>query len=291
MGTRLFLRVLIFILIPIQLFAHQIEKIKYNLYDLSKPLKQWDFSGDYLWLRSDDRQDVGYEFDPDFEPGLRLMGTYHYSEKTALFLQWLNFIYKTNGTAIADYDFGFGEGPTDIQFDFHNRMNIVNLGLETEFEFTKISVGFFGGVQYFEFIEDLSYSLVSNVTQGTGFERTDSSTSAVGPFIGLEFQYEFLPHFSLTVEATYSTVFVYKGGKTSILDTVDNQTAPAIVVSTRQDEQFEDVIGGQDADIGVSYEADFHDGKLSVKAGWIGIAYAKYDTRWEGVYLGAKWKV
>lgn len=291
MGKKPFLSILFFILIPIQLFANQFEKDKYGFYDVLKPLEHWEFSGDYLWLRSDDRQDVGYEVDFGFEPGIRLEGTYHYSEKKALFLEWLNFIYKTNGTAFADYDFGLGEGPTDIQFDAHNRMNIINLGLGTEFEFKKIVLGFFAGAQYFESREVISYNMESNLTQSTGFQLKDESVNAVGPFIGLHFQYDFFPHFSLIVEATYSSIFVYKGGQTNILDLVDNQTVPAIVVSTRQDEQFEDVMGGQDADIGVSYSGDFHDGILSIKAGWIGIAYGKYDTRWEGVYLGAKWKV
>lgn len=288
MYKKVFLAIL-FMIVPLLCFSlNEKQSIKVISY-LPSLNQKWLFAGDALYFRPNSTDSTSNTFNPTFDWGFRLNGKYFVDDAKGISVIWTQLDMSEQGVQ-HHHIARLGEGPVPIRFNYNNNLTILNVLLEESVSFSPpFELTFFGGLEYFDLKVFGNFNITSNQTQSTSRALMRFNYSGAGPHIGLKAAYGLTTHFTFQARGTIASLVSRSGDWLTDNESVDNRYPPPVINKTIHNTKQKGPVGSESMDVGVTYQLHQIDSNLSLNAGWFGIAFNIYNTRWESFYFGMKW--
>lgn len=223
-------------------------------------MRQWDFDIEALYLQTlyDAKTSYLSSDTTNFKDvhnawgwGFRLAGSYHFSTGNNLTIDWMNYDKTTSRV--------------DYNLSNTNRFDQVNVVLGQAINLSAFfTTHLYGGLQYAAI---RNYQLQKDVSlPPTVNQQRNSEYNGIGPVVGFDAAYPFLPRLSLAVHSQASVLrgvnpFILSNGVTSGL-VISNRSANATIIVPSISEK-----------IGVQYTRQLVSGLLTADAGFQALNY------------------
>lgn len=271
---------------------NQNNQDKHALFDVLHPipLNQWAWYGSAVYLKSDDTTYFGHHFETDYNWGYELRGIYHFTETKKFTIGWLKYT-NENKRNLTERTPLFSEGETQINNDFSETLNVINMTLSQSREFdNRIEFDFYAGLQYFTYKNRKHLDFQSATSNSTIDSTQHRNSSGIGPRIGLTIDFEIFESIHLFADGAYAALAFQRGNEMLDVTSIDRRSTPAIDTSYSVNLKQNGPIGGQDGAIGVTMSKDSLHGTLNISGGLTGTAFDIDDTRFLGYFISATWK-
>lgn len=249
----------------------------------------WVFEGAAVYLNSANQFENQLIYSPGFSFGYVLKGQYNFNESKNVSITLFNYGNDINNR-IDHINNLFNEGSTPINTDFDENLYILNLSLSHDAYFAnQIIIKFLGGLQYFHLRRSIRRQLTTNNSASTVDYDIKTSADGIGPRVGLGLDFRITEPLRIFVNLAYSSLSSKIGRNVADIEYIDRRQVPELDKSIKLSSEDKGPIGGKEAELGVNYATHYLEGKLNLKAGVLGIAFAVADSKFGGFFLGAEW--
>lgn len=230
-------------------------------------------------------------YDPDYNWGFRIEGSYHFSTGNDLNVNWSHFDNDDVFNFLSDLDISNGIQNDNIRLRRDVKWDAVNVELGQHVDFSAHKkIRFHGGLQYAR-IKTSDSTFAIAVLGGSATSFRQNKFDGVGPRVGTDMLYQWDNGFGVFAKGAAAVLV----GDSDAYATTSFTTNPFTPTATGS--KHNSVVPELEADIGAQYGFALGQGDLNLHAGWRWINYFNVQTNaasdanfsLQGPYVGLKW--